>query len=481
VPLKVKLDMNAVKLPFDDQLRDSLPLAWQKSWAILNPTGSSDVKASILVMPGGPDQYHIEIDPRPETNVRLAYSRAPRPGIDPGGTFDLRMEKARGRFVFHNGVVSMEDVGFQFYRSPVRFARGQLVVEDSGKFQLGVEKVWAQDFRLDQEIRKIMPPVMAQFARRLDDGHSFPTIKGNLGIQWSGKPGDPVTCRWDNTLVVLNDNSIQAGLPLEHLQGQLDNVAGWSNGDTLNVQGALRLESVSLLGQQVTELESPFRVTSGRAELSNIQGKLLGGVVAGTFGVTLAATPRYGAHLSVDGADLQRYASTLPGRQSFRGQVFGRLDLEGMGNDLHQLQGRGEAHVVQGNLGELPILLRLLEKMKLSAPAKTAFDAADIAITIKNGESVLNPIRLTGNTVSLVGDGTLDTQGELDLRLTPIYGRDRMRVPVLSNAMREASGQLLGIRVQGPVAYPRFKLMPLPGVSDGIRSISTKRTGWVRP
>ena len=78
---------------------------------------------------------------------------------------------------------------------------------------------------------------------------------------------------------------------------------------------------VSLLGQQVTDLESPFQVERGQARLRNIRGKLLGGEVNGEFAVTLDATPHYSARLGIQGVDLQRYADTLPGRQSFRGFV----------------------------------------------------------------------------------------------------------------------------------------------------------------
>ena len=126
------------------------------------------------------------IDPRPDTNIRLEFSREPRPGIDPGGTFSLPMEDVKGRFVYDNGTVTMRDVGFQFHGAPVQFESGMVRVEDSGRFRLGVTGVWARDFRLDARLRKIMPPVMAKFAQRFDEGQPLSTIKGNLGLSWPG-------------------------------------------------------------------------------------------------------------------------------------------------------------------------------------------------------------------------------------------------------------------------------------------------------
>lgn len=474
-PLAVDLELHAQKLPFDDQLRLSLPPAWQKTWATLNPIGSSDVDVRIRVRPGQPDHYHLELAPLPETGVRLEFTRAAS-GSDPGGTFDLRMEDVHGRFIFDDGPVDMHDVSFQFHGSPVRFARGRVVVENSGRFNLGVAQVEARNFRLDQDLRKKMPPLMRQFARRIDDGRTFAMIKGNLGLSWSGQDGQPVLCRWDDTLVVFNDNAIQAGLPLEHLQGQLDHVQGKFDGADLTVDGALRLESVNLMGQQLTALESPFHVGRGVAQLSNIQGKLLGGLVSGQLEVSLDATPRYAARLALDGADLERYANTVQGRQTFRGLVSVRAEFNGLGSDLRTLQGRGEAHVVNGDLGELPVLLRLVKTLNLSSATKTAFDSADVVLRVQNGQSVLDPIKLTGNAFSLVGQGTMGIQGVIDMRLTPVYGRDRLHVPILSDVMREASGRLFVIRAQGPIAYPQFKLEPLPVFTDFGRSISSRRS-----
>ncbi len=414
------------------------------------------------------------IDPRPDTSIRLEFSRAPKPGIDPGGTFNLAMEDVKGRFIYDNGTVTMRDVGFRFHGAPVQFESGVVTVEDSGRFRLGVTGVWVRDFRLDAGLRKIMPPVMAKFAQRFDEGKPLGAIKGNLGLSWSG-PGQPVICGWDNVMIILNDNAIQTGFPLEHIQGQLDHVRGRFDGDHLDVHGALKLDSVSLLGQQVTDLESPFHVAHDLARLDNIRGKLLGGELDGQFEVSLDKTPRYAASLAVRGADLQSFAKTLPGRQTFRGLVFARLDFNGLGNDLRTLQGQGSAEIVQGDLGELPVVLRLFNFLKLSPATKTAFDTADVAIAIQNGESVLDPIKLTGNAISLLGRGTLDAQGDLDMRLKVILGRDRIRVPIVSSVLRETTGQIFAIRVRGTPAYPKFTLETLPTASEIAKSLGNRR------
>jgi hypothetical protein len=378
------------------------------------------------------------------------------------------MDDVTGRFVFDNGTVSMQDVGFLFHGSPVRFARGRVQVKDSGEFKLGVEDLWAEKLRLDAGLRKIMPPVMAQLAARLDDGNPF-TIKGNLGLGWSGQVGQPAWCRWDHALVIFNNNSIQADLALKNMQGQLDNVRGFYDGSDFEVHGALNLDSVNIMGQQITKFESPLRVAEGRAGLEDIRGSLLGGTISGRVELSLDATPQYAATIELEGADLGRYAKTLPGKQTFSGKLDGRIALNGLGHDLRTLQGTGEAHVTRGDLGTLPIYLRLVNILRLPTATKTAFDSADVAISVRNGDAYLDPIKFTGNAFSLQGKGVLGVQGDLDLRLNVLYGRDRMHIPVLSDLVREASGQILIVHVKGTPANPAFKLEAMPQITDGVR------------
>jgi hypothetical protein len=165
---------------------------------------------------------------------------------------------------------------------------------------------------------------------------------------------------------------------------------------------------------------------------------------------------------------------TISGRQRFRGQVSGQLSLNGLGNDLRTLRGQGEAHITEGDLGELPGFLALLKVLRLSPATKTAFDAADVAFRIENGKTWIEPIRFTGDAFSLQGRGTLDVQGDLDLQLRVLFGRDRFHLLLVSDALREAGGQLFVVHVRGTPSLPKFGLKPLPMATDAIKSIGNR-------
>jgi hypothetical protein len=480
-PLKVDIHLQAQNLPFISELRTALPPAWrEKTWTTINPSGACDVDAVVHVEPGV-ENTHIVIVPRRESNVRLEINR-PTHANDPGGIIDLPLENVLGRFVFDNGLVTMTDVNFQFRGAPVRFVHGTVRVADSGQFDLSVADLWVKAIRFDQDLRTKMPPLMAQFARRLDDGRTF-MARGDLMIGWSGKPGEPAWCRWDKALAVFLDNSIKTGIPIEHIHGQIDHVSGWSDGTALKVNGILNLVNVVVLGQQITNVESPFQVQEGVAQLENVRARFLGGEILGKGLISLDATPRYNLSLLLRGAQLEEYARTLNGRQKYRGNIDANFECHGLGSDIRSLNGKGDAHITQGDLGELPFVLRFATFLKKNltladsprSPGKTAFDTADVAFQIVQGVTIIDPIKFTGNAFSLLGRGTLDPQGNIDLKLNVLLGRDRFHIKFVSELLREASGPFLMAHVWGTPTFPQYGLEVFPQVVELFKAMGQSR------
>lgn len=473
----VDITLEAHKLPFDDQLRRSLPSEWgDRTWAILNPTGTASIAGRIRLAPGRPDDYEIGIRPEPGASVQLRLT--PAPGTETASGADVivlpPMQGVTGGFVYHNGLVTMKDVGFTFRQAPAHFASGQVRVQNSGAFSLGVEDLGIKGLRLEYELRKIMPPVMADFARRLDDGKTF-TARGDMTIGWTGVATDPATCSWKNARVIFNDNSIAAGIPLEHIQGELRNLSGQFDGRTLGVEGAVYLDSVNVRGQHLTNFSSPLTVREGHAALPDIQADFLGGKMYGNVGVTLDTTPKYDASMTVAGARLEKFAETVAGHQDYKGELNARVEINGLGQDPKDLKGQGEAHVTHGDLGKLPIFLDLIQPLNLPRQGRTKFDAADVAFSIENGVAALGPIKFTSDSVSLQGHGTVGHLGALDLRFTPLPGRDeRIWLRGLRDAIHKVEGQFLVIHVGGTASAHRVKAEFLPVVSRNAVKVIRK-------
>ncbi len=479
-PLKIALNLSARKLPFSPELRDALRPAWRKSWEVINPDGFCDVDVAIAAEARKPQHVVVAVSPLPGSHVRLVLPRPPGADAEAGPTVELRMQDALGSFRFVDGMVGMRDVRFNFHGAPVDFREGVLRVEDSGRFALRVADLKVHNLLLSASLRRIMPPLMAQFALRLDDGKPL-TAWGDLAVGWDGVPGVPAWCAWEKTQVFLLDNKLAAGVPLEHLNGKLTDVRGRLDGQTLELHGTLDVASVKVAGIPLADVQGPLSIQGGAARLPGVKGKLLGGEIFGEGWITLTESPRYAGAVRISGADLQKYAATLPGRQSFRGLADADVEFNGLGGDVRRLQGRGAGKVVDGDIGELPFVLTLVRGLnKILAPNvvrgrdKALFDSADVAFRIVNGTTFFDVFKLTGDAVSLnLSDkgrkNTRDPFDKIDLTFDVAYGRNERKLPIISNLMREAGAGLFQIDVAGTLAQPQPKPRILPSFTGIAR------------
>lgn len=471
IPLKTHLEIHADHLPFDDQLRQSLPEVWRKTWSTLNPNGSAQVDVLIDMDPSqNRDSKQITINPDPETRLNLVIQRRGSSETQHVKPLELALDQVQGQFVSNNGKVAMQDVEFLFRNSTVTLKQGQVELESDGKFDLWANGLEARDLRLDAALRQKMSPVMAHFARRLDDGRTI-TFLTDMRLGWSGNANDPTWCRWEKGLVVLNGNSFDAGWILKNLQGQVENISGIYDGHQFSCDAVASLDSMTLKGFPIHHLSAPIHVENGLVQLPTVRASVMGGQVYGEMDVQIANEPQYHAGVRLVGLDLAQYARTVPGPQSLRGRVSGDIDIQGKGSEPRNLKGQGSAEITQGDLGELPDFLRFVKTLNLSPATKTAFDSAQVSFLINNGETTFNPIKLQGDAFSLDGNGSMSSRGDLDVRLKVVYGRDRLHLPLLSDAVKEATGQLIQVRVAGSPGFPEFRLDVLPSTFDALRNL----------
>ena len=474
--------LHADRLPFDQQLKDALPNAWKATWGLLNPVGTCTLDAHVTAgHPEKPDRTELKVRVAREDEARVKLSLLPvpgTPGLEPGMRIELpAMHAVTGEFVFDNGPVTMTDVAFNFREAPVRFHAGRVDLRDSGQFDLRVEDLQVQKLRLDSELRRIMPSLMAQFAEHLGEANQL-AVRGNLSIAWDGESDNPAVCSWDQASVLFQDSTIQAGVPFEHMQGQLANVNGRSDGRGIEFTGQVQMDSVIVADQQITSLTTPLIVRDGKATLPDVSGRLLGGLVRGQMELLLAATPEYRGWVELQHADLTKFTQTLPGRQTLSGTFSARTELSGVGTDLRRLQGNGAAELVQGDLGKMPWFFRLISPLNLSRESRAAFDAGNLTFVIRDGEVQLDPIKVTGNTMSLYGRGTIRMPGDIDLEFKPLYGRDeRLHIPGFSEITREATGQVLLITAKGSLANPHVGVEVLPGPTRRATDLLKRVTG----
>ena len=76
---------------------------------------------------------------------------------------------------------------------------------------------------------------------------------------------------------------------------------------------------------------------------------------------------------------------------------------------------RGELHVVDANIYELPLLVSMLKVLRNRTPNTTAFNRCDMEFAIQGEHIHFQQLNLLGDAVSLYGKGETNFDRQLDL------------------------------------------------------------------
>ena len=162
-------------------------------------------------------------------------------------------------------------------------------------------------------------------------------------------------------------------------------------------------------------------------------------------------------------------AQTLPGRQTFRGALSAAIDLSGLGNDIRSLQGRGKAHVTEGDFGELPIAIgsstcstgtfpfstRPGPRARRSSTRRTWSSGSTTARRSSTRSSSREGHQPSGQGPPRP-PGQLRPLAQCPLRPRPVPSPGPLR-PVA-----RGQPQILVVRMLGTLSNPKFTLEPLP-------------------
>jgi hypothetical protein len=173
-------------------------------------------------------------------------------------------------------------------------------------------------------------------------------------------------------------------------------------------------------------------------------------------------------------ANLGRFSrEALVGRQRLSGRADGTLVLGGTSQGVRDLKGSGSIQLRDANIYELPVMLSLLKVLSLKEPDLTAFTTSDVEFLIHgaHGQVYFPRIDLSGDALSLAGRGSMGFDRQLALVFKPQLGGNRVKVPVLSNLFRSASGQIVELYVGGTADQPDVRQEPLPAIREALENL----------
>jgi len=445
---------------------------------------------------------HVEIDPgaRGDVHCRLRYR-------DGTATMErVEVELLEGRVIYRplpypfervSGTIlydvnapdllTLKNVRGQRGGGWLEIVKGSIdSLEDQPSFELELS---ASDIPLDDELRDLLPPGHREFWDRLAPAGwlNFP----NDVLTVSGGPfrGDRVITY--NGHLGLKDVSFVLGMAFEEVTGKLtlsdcELVYRQSPGGEDSEAGAQvtrpgyhlishryggtgRLNRMVAGKRPLTAVTGSFRKEGTMLGFSDLEAGMYGGRMTGA--VRLELEPErvtYGCRLDLQNVALGPFVrDTFDYRgQELIGRLAGDIILQGTGTERTELVGLGDLSITDGELYRMPLLLRILSLLQLSASGEAAFSRARVNYAMLDGELLINDLVLSGHGLRIFGDGTVTKHDRLELTLYTGFGRGELpHVPLVSDLAELLGKQLARLEVGGTFDEPEVVIEPLTPLS----------------
>jgi len=478
----MELLVKAPDAPLDDELRKMLPEDLQKTWARLAPSGKADLE--LLIRHSMPDQrrpydYRLVLD---ANGMGLRYA-----------DFPYALTDIRGRAVATSDEIRLTGITARHGNARL-FADGKMTfTPNSDSADLAVR---GSDVPIDKELLEAVPDSLALLARRFQPGGTCQLDLKRLRFAHAvGEPNAPAaasgaaasapaTAPAGSTTTWLVDGqanvdgaTVDIGLGPKTLSGSL---SGWvaQIGQDLSVDAAVELDSVRVGKQQLTKLSGRLLKKSGgrMMRLGDLTATAYGGQVAGFGEVRLVDPLEIGLSISVRELHLEDMFS--PGaagaakEDKVKGLLTGNLQLSSIEGPKPRRQASGVLKISQGELVKLPVMLGLLNVMYLNLPGDTAFTDGELTYHLRNDDLIFDEIYFRGPALSIVGSGRMDMKTEmLDLKFLSGPPQKLPRLGGLSELLEGFARELAEIHIDGTLAKPRMRTMPLRSLDRLIRDL----------
>jgi hypothetical protein len=389
----------------------------------------------------------------------------------------------QGVATFQDGRIDLKDLRAKHDSVEYSAATGTWLPLTGGGWQLDLRNMNADRFMPygDRDLLVALPPSLQAILERLQPSGTVSVVNSSLSLAHVPR-SERLAAAWDVNLDC-HQAAIQGGLPLQSLTGGI-HLAGRYDAQNTYTSGDLQLDSVIWKGTQFTNVRGPIWVdrqlfllgepaSAKRAQpASKVTADAYGGSLTASAALQHSDNPNYQIDLAIGGVSLARFANErLGGPSELSGTVAGRLLLTGMGRSVQTLNGNGELHVVDANIYELPVLVRLLKVLTNRPPTNTAFNQCDMQFAIRGEHVHFQKLNLLGDALSLYGEGETNFDRELDLVFYTLIGPADLPIPIWRSIAGQVSPQALQLKVVGSWDNPDVQRRAFPAVNDMIQKI----------
>ena len=149
-------------------------------------------------------------------------------------------------------------------------------------------------------------------------------------------------------------------------------------------------------------------------------------------------------------------------KNNLTGELSGNIVAEGLlgkGNE-HTFDGKGELHIRNGNVFQLPLFGKLSDMLARRVPGLGYVlrqDSADTTFSIERGKLKTDALRIEGDILSLKADGNYDIMADrLDFDVELRFLRNKTWVGEILQTIMLPVTKLFRVRLQGDLDDPTW-------------------------
>jgi len=469
--LALALTIRGTNVPLDDNLKLALRAQEQQVWSDLRPQGRINFLA-VVQRPLGREQPAIRVEIQPqEKTVRVEPT-----------FFAYRFEQVEGKAIVTDGRVDLQQLRGHHGRS-LFTANGLWQAAPGGGWQLQLTNVNTDRLMFDTDLLRAVPPGVQKVIDRIRPSGNFNAY--NSAFRFVRRPdSSQISSQWDVQLAC-HQASLRGDLPLDNVTGGIQ-LRGTNDGPKVSAYGELKIDSLIWNDVQFTNFRGPFWTDSTVCYLGQqatakigqppqrVTADVFGGTIASDVTLQHAGQPNYTADISLGGVDLGRFArERLGGPNDLTGIVSGKLVLANAGRSIYTLTGKGDLHVVDANIYQLPPLVAMLKVLRNRSPNSTAFNRCDAQFDIRGEHIHFNQLNLLGDAVSLYGRGETNFDRRLDLTFYTLLGPADLPIPLWKTVAGHLSEQGLQLKVDGTWDSPQIHREAFPMINQVLTELQS--------
>jgi hypothetical protein len=464
-----RIDIRGTGMLLDPELRASLQRpALTTAWEKLDPGGRMNFEAHVDLIPG-----------QEEPDIDVA--------VNPCGCtikpdfFPYALAELHGMVHYRHHEVQLQKLVARHGPTEFHLTKGKILFNPDGGFEVELIDLLGDPVVPDAEFVRALPPALGKACATLQIKEPL-SLRTNLAIAVPADRQAPPQIGWDGG-VRFKNATLQAGVPLEQVNGIIW-CTGEHRGDTFgNVRGNIKLDQATVYNQTLRNISSRLIVEAQRPDflvLPNLHARLDGGDVGGAVRIEFGPSIGYEADLIALQIQLEELSRRLGQNAQQSGPLNAELHLKGQGTELSGLKGWGIIDVQNGKLYNLPLLLDLLKFLSLRWPDKTLFEEAHVRFTINGPHVDISRIDLLGSAISFGGKGTVTLDNTAyNMELYAVWARIvQISPPLLKEVWPALSKDLLKIKMRGRLGEtPRFEQEFVPVLTEPLERMRERLGG----